>query len=106
PYHRLARLIVRGRDMQAASAFADRLAVQFSAALRALSQTEETGLPIRLLGPAECPIFRLNGCYRFHFQLQSPYSGALPQLRRAVLPTLRPPADVEFTVDIDPQNML
>jgi primosomal protein N' (replication factor Y) len=92
--------------MQAAGAFADQLAAQFSAALRAMGQAGESPLPIRLLGPAECPIFRLKGYYRFHFQLQSPNSGALHQLLRAVLPALRQPTGVEFTVDIDPQNML
>jgi primosomal protein N' (replication factor Y) len=61
---------------------------------------------VRLLGPAEAPVFRLKGYYRFHFQLQSSSSAALHQLLRAVLPAVRAPSGVELTVDVDPLNML
>jgi len=61
---------------------------------------------VRLLGPAEAPVFRLKGYYRFHFQLQSSSPGMLHQVLRAVLPAQRPPAGVEFTLDVDPFNML
>jgi primosomal protein N' (replication factor Y) len=104
PYQRLARVIVRSRDQQAVAAFAERMAAAFQAVLA----NPAKGMPpeVRLLGPAEAPVFRLKGYYRFHFQLQSPSPGALHQVLRAVLPTLRPPAGVEFTLDIDPFNML
>ena len=52
------------------------------------------------------PVFRLKGYYRFHFQLQSPSAAALHQLLRRVVPAVRPPAGVEFTLDVDPFNML
>ena len=52
---------------------------------------------VRLLGPAEAPVFRLKGYYRFHFQLQSASAAALHQLLRRVLPTVRPPNGVEFS---------
>jgi primosomal protein N' (replication factor Y) (superfamily II helicase) len=61
---------------------------------------------VRLLGPAEAPVFRLKGYYRFHFQLHSPSAGTLHQVLRAILPALRPPAGVEFTLDVDPFQML
>jgi primosomal protein N' (replication factor Y) len=51
-------------------------------------------------------VFRLKGYYRFHFQLQSPSSAALHQLLRQVIPAIRPPSKVEFTLDVDPLNML
>jgi primosomal protein N' (replication factor Y) len=59
-----------------------------------------------LLGPAEAPVFRLKGYFRFHFQLQSPSPGLLHQLLRRVLGTVRPPTGVDFTVDVDPLDML
>jgi primosomal protein N' (replication factor Y) len=102
PYQRLARLIVRSRDANAAAAFADRLAGVFGRALAALSGPST----VRLLGPAEAPVFRLKGYYRFHFQLQSLSAAVLHQLLRAVLPAQRPPSGVEFTLDVDPLNML
>ena len=61
---------------------------------------------LRILGPAEAPVFRLKGYYRFHFQLHSVSSATLHQVLRAVLPTVRVPGGVELTVDIDPQDML
>jgi primosomal protein N' (replication factor Y) len=106
PYQRLARLIVRSRDQEAARRFADHLAGLFTGALQKLTQQPTPIAPIRLLGPAEAPVFRLKGYYRFHFQLQSVSPAALHQLLRAVLPTLRTPSGVEFTLDVDPLNML
>jgi primosomal protein N' (replication factor Y) len=104
PYQRLARVIVRGRDQQAASAFADQLADAFQRALAMLATT--TPPDVRVLGPAEAPVFRLKGHFRYHFQLQSPSPGLLHQVLRAVLPAQRAPAGVEFTLDVDPFNML
>jgi primosomal protein N' (replication factor Y) len=106
PYQRLARLIVRGRDQGQASEFADRLAVAFQAAQTTLKGPDGGPLGVRILGPAEAPVFRLKGYYRFHFQLQSPSPAALHQVLRAVLPTARTPSGVEFTLDVDPLDML
>jgi primosomal protein N' (replication factor Y) len=102
PYQRLARLIIRSKKADKAAAFADRLAADFQQAMKLLPLTGE----IRLLGPAEAPVFRLKGYSRFHFQLQSASPAALHQLLRTVLSAVRPPAGVEFTLDVDPLNML
>jgi primosomal protein N' (replication factor Y) len=113
----LARIIVRSRDQQAAGTFADQLAEAFQRALRSLPPTppsllggegrvEGTVPEVRVLGPAEAPVFRLKGYFRFHFQLQSPSPATLHQLLRAVLPAQRAPAGVEFTLDVDPFDML
>jgi primosomal protein N' (replication factor Y) len=104
PYQRLARIIVRSRDQQAASDFADHIAEAFHRSLQTMGTPEAP--EVRVLGPAEAPVFRLKGYYRFHFQLQSPSSHTLHQLLRAVLPAQRTPAGVEFTLDVDPFNML
>jgi primosomal protein N' (replication factor Y) (superfamily II helicase) len=106
PYQRLARLIVRGHDQAAAGDFAERLAGAFTAALNSLTQGGKTLADVRVLGPAEAPVFRLKGYYRFHFQLQSPSPGALHQLLRHVLPAVKPPPGAEFALDIDPLSML
>jgi primosomal protein N' (replication factor Y) len=104
PYQRLARLIIRSRDQEEAAAFAERMAATFTTTLAKMAPDTATG--VRLLGPAEAPVFRLKGYYRFHFQLQSPSPATLHQVLRAVLPTLRAPSGVEFTLDVDPFNML
>ncbi len=106
PYQRLARIIIRGRDQGQAADFCERVAAAFHAARSRLAGPDGTPAEVRLLGPAEAPVFRLKGYYRFHFQMQSPSPAALHQLVRAVLPALRAPTGVELTVDVDPFNML
>lgn len=113
PYHRLARLIVRSEKEEPASQFADTLAAAFAEAMKRATnnakagQTSHSQVPsLRLLGPAECPVFRLNGFYRFHFQIQSADSGVLHSILRDVLAIAKPPSGVEFQVDVDPFNML
>jgi primosomal protein N' (replication factor Y) len=105
PYERLARLIVRSQSREAASEFSERLSAAFHLSLQGLGGTLPAA-PVRILGPAEAPVFRLKGYYRYHFQLQSQSAAALHQVLRGVIPTVRPPSNVEFTVDIDPLNML
>jgi primosomal protein N' (replication factor Y) len=104
PYQRLARIIVRSRDQKAAADFADQLADAFQRTLHTMAEASPP--EVRVLGPAEAPVFRLKGYYRFHFQLQSASSGTLHQVLRTVLPAQRLPAGVEFTLDVDPFNML
>jgi primosomal protein N' (replication factor Y) len=122
PFHRMARLIVRSEKEEAAAQFADTLAAAFAEATKrvaahggrepavTLPGTADSRppltLPVRVLGPAECPVFRLNNFYRFHFQVQSADSGVLHQVLRTVLAVARPPSGVEFQVDVDPFSML
>jgi primosomal protein N' (replication factor Y) len=103
PYQRLARLIVRSKKESAAMNFADTLAGAFREAMR---KPERQSPGVRLLGPAECPVFRLNTYYRYHFQLQSASPRVLHEVLREVLSVARPPSNVEFQVDVDPFNML
>ena len=107
PFQRLARVIVRSKKEDAVASFADTLANAFPTAIARASKTRpQSTASIRLLGPAECPVFRLNGYYRFHFQVQSADSGLLHVVLRDVLATAKPPTGVEFQVDVDPFNML
>jgi primosomal protein N' (replication factor Y) len=105
PYQRMARVIVRSRRAQPAAEFAEYLTDAFRNALKRLDGGGR-GDSVRILGPAEAPVFRLKGYYRYHFQLQSASSALLHQVLRGVLPAVRTPPAVEFTLDIDPHNML
>jgi primosomal protein N' len=82
----LARLIVRSREQASAAEFSERLAAMFHEAQKRLGAEASA---MRLLGPAEAPVFRLKGYYRYHFQLQSPSAGTLHRLLKAVVPTVR-----------------
>jgi primosomal protein N' (replication factor Y) len=106
PYQRLVRLIIRSEREEAAGQFANLLAGAFREALRRPDRQPPISPGIRLLGPAEAPVFRLNNYYRFHFQLQSMSTALLHQVLREVLNVVRPPSGVEFQVDVDPFNMM
>jgi primosomal protein N' (replication factor Y) len=105
PYQRLVRLIVRSQDEGAAQTFADTLAGAFREALKRPDRRPPSP-GLRLLGPAEAPVYRLNGYYRYHFQLQSASPRLLHEVLREVLSVARPPSSVEYQVDVDPFNML
>jgi primosomal protein N' (replication factor Y) len=105
PFHRMVRIIVRSRDAHAGAAFADKLGRAMQNGMAALD-SDHRGAGIRVLGPAEAPVFRLKGYYRHHFQLHSASAALLHELLRAVLADVRAPTGVEFTVDVDPLNML
>lgn len=105
PFQRMARIIIRGRDAKKAGDFADRLAAGFEQALDRLKKADAS-VQVRILGPAEAPIFRLKGYHRFHFQMQSPSSAHLHDVLRQALPTVRPPHGIEVAIDMDPQDML
>ena len=105
PYQRLVRLIVRSQDEGAAMTFAETLAGAFREALKRPERQAPQSPCLRLLGPAEAPVYRLNGYYRYHFQLQSASPRELHELTRQAWPTLHPPSGVEFTLDVDPFNM-
>ena len=115
PFQKMARLIARSESETAASAFADQLAGAFREAVaRATRQTSQSLIaslgppphPVRVLGPAECPVFKLKNYYRFHFQLQSESAGQLHQVLREVLTVAKCPSNVEYQVDVDPYSML
>jgi primosomal protein N' (replication factor Y) len=106
PYQRLVRLIVRSRTQESASRCADGLAAALRSALKNVQPHHDQPKDVRILGPAEAPVFRLKGYYRFHLQLQSASAGLLHQVLRTVAGTFRVPHDVEYTIDVDPLNML
>jgi primosomal protein N' (replication factor Y) len=100
----MARLIVRGETVTLAQQFAEHLAELVK---RELEQTQTGKEPEnRLLGPAPAPIPRLRNMYRFHMQAQCADGGALRAAIRAATADLQPPDGVQWTVDIDPIDML
>ncbi|MCE9533511.1 MAG: primosomal protein N', partial [Planctomycetes bacterium] len=85
PYQRLARLIIRGLNEKAVQEFADQLAELFQEATRSPERNPPHAVGVRILGPAEAPVYRLNNYFRFHFQVQSASPGLLHQVLRDVV---------------------
>ncbi len=97
PWRRMARVILRSRS---------ELAVQNFAASLADGVRRELTPEVKLLGPAEAPLKKLEGYYRWHLQLLSPLASRLHDLiRRAIMPA-PPPANVDVTIDVDPSSVL
>ena len=105
PFQRLARIIVRSKEQQEAADFAETMGRAFHDALERRKTSGRQTAEVRLLGPAEAPVFRLKDYFRFHYQMQSISPRELHELIREVQPLLRPPSGVEFTLDVDPFNM-
>ena len=97
PYGRLVRLIARGPEEPAVSAYMDRLA----AAFRAAAERD-----VRILGPAPAPIIRIRDLYRFHLQLRSPSSRPLLALTNTIPAQIAVPHGIELAIDVDPMTML
>ena len=106
PMQRMVRLIVRSMKEEEAEQFADLVGKSLETAKETLTPLNNQPNDLRILGPAEAPVFRLKGYHRYHLQLQSASAGLLHQLLRAVMPTLRVPHGVEYTIDVDPLNMM
>ncbi|HZZ70740.1 MAG TPA: primosomal protein N' [Pirellulales bacterium] len=100
PFGSMVRLIVRGPSFELAQLFVG----QVAAALRADFARQGDGF--RVLGPAPAPVGKLRGLFRFHIQLQSGDGAALRTTVRRVMAELKEPKDVQWTVDVDPLDML
>ncbi|MSR58301.1 MAG: primosomal protein N' [Planctomycetaceae bacterium] len=99
PFEHLARVIIRGPDEALVKAQAQTMVEA------CLAATTKLSVPVRVLGPAPAPVARLKGSFRYHFQLSAVEVASIQQLWREVAPTFKPPAHVEFAVDMDPLNL-
>ena len=97
PYGRIVRLIARGPNEPAVSAYMDDLA----ALIRAAADSS-----VRLLGPAPAPIIKIRNLYRFHLQLRCPHSRPLQLLANTVPGQHPTPHGIELAIDVDPLSML
>lgn len=98
PYGAMARIVVRGKEEAIARATIDQLGQ--------LLRDRQDQLNVRILGPAPAPIMRLRGEHRFHLQLQAPDVEALQRIIRAAGESFRAPRGVNWTIDIDPWDMM
>ncbi len=104
PYSSMARVIVRGQGAAAAEQCAEHIAKRVKDELdrrRGEQQPEH-----RVLGPAPAPIPRLRGMYRFHFQAQCADGEILRAALRDATAELKTPDGLQWSVDIDPADML
>ncbi len=98
PYGRLARVVVQAREEEAAR---DRA----SAAGEALRKA--AGEDVEILGPAPCPIARIERWYRFHLLMKAPTAAALHRVLAASGKALKDGGrTLRISLDVDPTDML
>ncbi len=100
PHGHLARIIMRGPDLTETDGFAE----SFVRKLQATRQLQ--GIDCRILGPAQPPLARLRGKYRFHAILQTLEAEPLNRLIVRTIADIKPPKDVQYVIDIDPLDTL
>jgi primosomal protein N' (replication factor Y) len=100
PISNMIRLIVRGPSETPTEQFADQVLQR----MRDFAAEQE--LEIRLLGPAPAPIAKLFGKFRFHALLQGNDINGLRIVASRATENLKPPADVQWVLDVDPMNLL
>ncbi len=100
PFGCLARIIMRGPDQAATEAFSETV-------VQRLKQAQKlAAIDCRILGPAPPPLAKLRGNYRFHALLQTRTAEPLNRLLVRATNDLKPPKEILYVIDIDPQDTL
>jgi primosomal protein N' (replication factor Y) len=97
PFSRLIRLVLRGRNRQKTSETIDGVT-------RILEQRLAGAAEI--LGPAECPLARISGSYRYQTLVRTTRFSEAHSRVSAALEEFRAPKGVYVEVDVDPQALL
>jgi len=100
PMAAMIRLIFRGATESTTEQFAEHVVD------RLLEAIEQEQAHVRVLGPAEAPIAKLRGKYRFHSLLQGEDRATMREVVRQATAGLKPPQDVQWVVDVDPLDLL
>jgi primosomal protein N' (replication factor Y) len=110
----MIRLVVRGPSEMATEHFAEHVVKQVRETWTAMA--ESAGPPatpdawagggFRILGPSPAPMAKLRGLFRFHALLQGQDRDRLRAVVRQATADLKPPADIQWIVDVDPFDVL
>jgi primosomal protein N' (replication factor Y) len=106
PFERLARVILRGPREPDVQETARKLAATLREEFDLRPPTSDLRPPVRVLGPAPAPVFRLRGLFRYHLQMSALELDPIREVWTAVMAEFNPGADVEFVMDVDPLSMM
>lgn len=98
PFGSMARIVARGENPAAVAALLEAAAD----AVRSAAGERD----VRVSGPAEAPVGKLQGKHRHHLLIRAAEIDLVREVAAAAMGALTPPADVQWIVDIDPQDML
>ena len=97
PYSRLLRLVFRSYNKNEAEATA-------TDAVRILQQKQTKG--VEIIGPAECPIEKINSSWRYQILLKSSSVVPLQAMARSLLQDYTHNQNVYIEYDVDPVSLL
>ena len=100
PVTRMARIVVRDRDLGKCREQAAKLAAHLAASNAGL------GAKVRLRGPAPCPIARIAGYYRQQIELIAPNAAVIQILITDLRNGRLLKSDRQTAVDVDPVTLL
>ena len=95
PAGRLAGIIVSAKKEADARRFADHLA-----------QTAPSVTGVKVLGPAQAPIFKLRHQFRYRLLVKTTKDIALQKLLAEWVLAQQPPGGVRVQIDIDPYSFM
>lgn len=100
PFGYQARIVVRSEIQSRSEQMADYIAEQIQSAAQSLDAD------ISVLGPASAPVEKLRGKYRYHMLLGSGTEGLIQTILRRAQTKIKSIDDVQWIIDVDPQDML
>jgi primosomal protein N' (replication factor Y) len=100
PFGRMARVVVRSPSKELAQGFAETVAEKIRAA------QERFEVQFNVMGPAVAPVEKLRGNFRFHLLLIASQHLQMQEVIQAAIGEFPVVDDVQWIVDIDPQDML
>ena len=92
--------MIRSQVESIAEQMADHIAEQIEIASKILQ------CDVTVLGPAAAPVEKLRGKFRYHMLLSSNVAQSLQNVVRRAQTTTKSIDDVQWIIDIDPQDML
>lgn len=100
PFGFMARIVIRGESKTKADQMGEHIAEEIN------RSSEDLSLEVDVLGPAPAPVEKLRGRFRFHIQLLAKEPMILQKVVSHAQTRIKPQDDVQWIVDIDPQDML
>ena len=100
PFGFQARVVIRSEIQSKAEQMADHIAEEIAKAGTNLSAD------VTVLGPAPAPVEKLRGKFRYHMLLGSQVEDSLQKVLHHAKTTIKSIDDVQWIIDIDPQDML
>ena len=107
PFARLARILIRGKDLKTTRMAAETLAAALRTHCAQQALPNATHAALVVMGPSEAPIARLKGYFRQHILLKANDSKTLSEILSGPIgDTMLKLKGVDAIVDVDPVGMM